>query len=581
MGNFILMPKLGMTMTDGKIIKWLKNIGDDVEKGDYVFEVETDKTSLEVDALYDGKLLKIFFDEGETAPINYPVGYIGAEGEEIPPLPEMENAPAAETETKAAPAAAAPKAAPKKEAKPKKKIDMSKFDYELLVIGAGPGGYVAAIRAAQLGAKVAIVECDEVGGTCLNRGCIPTKALYTSAKVFGKLKHCADYGLSVSGAGFDWKKIMERKDGIVKQLTTGVAGLLKKNGVTIIKGRAKITDANTVEVDLNGTKTKHSAGYIMIATGTQPISVLKNVDKAVKINTTDDILAMQTLPKSMVIVGGGVIGVEIANIMSSFDVDVTILELMPTIIPMVDAEISTMLKSKLVAKGVKILNEVTANTIKKDGKDNVLELSNGETIKCEYILEAVGRGVVSDAFADMKLSTSPRGFITVDESMCSSVDSIYAIGDVTGGYMLAHEASEQGIIAVETMFGEAPTGEMLIPSCIFTEPEISFVGKTEQQAKDAGIPAKSFKFPFAANGKALTLGESDGFVKVVVDERYGEILGVHIIGPEASSLIHEAVMAMNLEATAQSAGHVVHAHPTLSEALMEAFLGASTGAIHM
>lgn len=579
MGKIVKMPQFDMSMTEGTITQWYFKEGDFVDKGESLFEAETGKASNAED-YYDkpGILLKIFVPVGETVPIGAPLCFIGEEGEEIPAV-ETPAAAAPAAEKAAAPAAApsAPKAAPKKEVKAKAAVDTSAYDYDLVVIGAGPGGYVAAIKAAQLGARVAIVEKDTVGGTCLNRGCIPTKALYTSASQYGKMKNAAVYGLSAEGVSFDWAKIMERKDGIVKQLTGGVAALLKKNGVKLIQGEAKCKDGHTVEVGAE----KVTAGYILLATGTAPIHVLKNVDEGVNIMTTDELLSMTKLPESIVIVGGGVIGCEVANILSTFGVKVTILELMPTIVPMVDKEIAALLAKDLKAKGVNIINGVGTKAVKKAGDKAVFELDNGETIECEAILEAVGRRTVDTAFAELNLERTKKGAVVVDDVMCTSNESVYAIGDITGGYMLAHEASKQGEIAVNYLFGEYEEENVIIPSCIFTEPEIAFVGLTEEKAKEAGYQTKTFKFPFAANGKALTLSESEGFVKVVADATYGEILGVHIIGPEASSLIHEAVAAMNLEATAASAGNMVHAHPTLSEALMEAFLGVSTGAIHV
>lgn len=582
MGKIVNMPQFDMSMTEGTITRWYFQEGDFVDKGESLFEAETGKASNAED-YYDkpGKLLKIFVQEGETVPIGTPLCFIGEEGEDIPDV-SVPTASAAQPEkaSAAAPAASAP-AAPKpekKEVSARAKLDTSGYSYDLTVIGAGPGGYVAAIKAAQLGARVAVVEKDELGGTCLNRGCIPTKALYTSANQYNKMKNADIYGLCAEKVGFDWSKIMARKDSIVKQLTGGVGALLKKNGVTLYKGEAVCKDGHTVTV---GDETL-TTGYILLATGTTPLHVLQNVDSDVTILTTDELLSIEALPESLAIIGGGVIGCEIANIFASFGVSVTIIELMPTIVPMVDKEISSLLASSLQAKGVRIINGIGTKAVKKQGKLNALELENGETVECEMILEAVGRRTVDTAFAALDLERTPKGTVVVDDTMCTSNETVYAIGDITGGYMLAHEASKQGEIAVNYLFGNHQEEEKaIIPSCIFTEPEIAFVGMTEEKAKEAGYTVKTFKFPFAANGKALTLSESEGFVKVVVDAAYGEILGVHIIGPEASSLIHEAVAAMNLEATAAAAGNMVHAHPTLSEALMEAFLGASTGAIHI
>lgn len=572
MGNFIEMPKFDMSMTEGTITKWLVSEGDNIEEGQDIFEVETGKASNIGDSLYSGKLLKIYCAEGEAVPVFAKIAYVGKEGEEIPEIiadkaEVKEEVPATKKDIEKETAAAIEKSKPAAE----------NYDYECVVIGAGPGGYVAAIKAAQLGMKAAIIEKGEFGGTCLNRGCIPTKAFYASAKVYEDIKAAESFGLSVEGVSFDWTKILNRKEGIVKKLSGGVEMLLKKNGVAIIKGEGKITDGHTVSVGDKNITSK----YMIIATGSKPVSLLQNVDDDVKLLNTDDFLSMDVLPESMVIVGGGVIGVEIANILSAFDVKVTIIELMPRILPRADEEISDLLKEKLTAKGVEIINGAKILSIKKkDGKVSVA-LEDGKVIESDAILEAVGRTVDDRAFADLDIKRDKKGFIIVNKENLSSIDSIYAIGDATGGYMLAHEASKQGEVAVNSMLGIKDEKEIIIPACIFTKPEIAYVGMTEKEAKEAGYEVKVSKFPFAANGKALTIGETDGFVKVIADAKYGEILGVHIIGPEASNLIHEAVMAMSAEETVKSAAEMVHAHPTLAETLMEAFLGAASKAVHI
>lgn len=567
MGNFILMPKLGMTMTTGKIIKWLKNNGEKIEKGDFIFEVETDKTSLEVESLYGGVLLAKYYDEGCDVPCNSEIGYVGAAGEEIPALPvktaveqEPEEAPANMTEEKQLPASG------------------FQYEYDLAVVGAGPGGYVAALRAAQLGARVCLIERDELGGACLNRGCIPTKALYASAKRWKTICRADEFGFKVKGAAFDFAAIMENKNQIVRKLTGGVASLMKKNKIEVVRGIAKIEKEHEVIV----ADRKIRSRFILLATGGHPASVLKNAGDGVVIQNTDTLMELKSLPASAVIVGGGIIGCEIGCILNSFGVKITIVELLSTILPMVDRELSACLAENMAKNGIGILNGLTADGIEKKGGINSVQLSNGTILDCEMIIEAVGRKINKDAFESLGVQLTAKGFVETDDFMCTNLESIYAIGDITGKCQLAHAASEQGIAAAERMFGgRTEAEEQTIPSCIFTDIEIATVGLTEEQAKEKGYDIRTFKFPFAANGKALTLGENEGFVKVVCDSRFGEILGVHIIGPEASSLIHEAVMAVRLEATAEYAGTTVHAHPTLSEALMEAFLGCSRGALHM
>ena len=571
MGSFILMPKLGMTMTEGKIVKWLKNEGEKIEKGDDIFEVETDKTTLEVDAIYGGILLKKYFHEGDTVSCDTKIAYIGEAGEAVP---EIAGAESTASQSK-------PSHADSSETKSQSQplvSDDTKYDYDLAVIGGGPGGYVAAIRAAQLGAKTVLIEKDTVGGTCLNRGCIPTKALYTSAQQWRKLVNAEEYGFKVKGAELDFTAVMKRKDRIVQQLTDGVSGLLKKNKVDVIYGIGTMSKEHEVNV---GDK-KITCRYTILATGGKPACVLKNVDAGVEIYDTDKLMGLKELPKSVVIVGGGIIGCEIGCIMNAFGSKVTIVEMLPTILAMADTEISELLADHMNRNGIGILTSVTAEAVEKDGKAYSVKLSDGSAIECEMILEAVGRTVEDQAFEGLGLDRTAKGFVKVDSFMCTSLKSVYAIGDMTGIFQLAHAASEQGVTAVECMFGgRTEIEEKLVPSCIFTDLEIAYVGMTEKQAQAKGITPSVFKFPFAANGKALTMGESEGFVKVVYDERFGEILGVHIIGPEASTLIHEVSIAMRLESTAGYIGSTVHAHPTLSEAVMEAFLGCSKGAIHI
>lgn len=578
MGDFVLMPKLGMTMTQGKIVKWLKTQGEKVEKGDYIFEVETDKTTLEVDSLHTGRLIKRYYEEGDTVPCDAQVAYIGEEADEIPNIKPISVSGTEGAEEKINQPLKTDSSTKKLQVKPLAFEDDTKYDYDLAVIGGGPGGYVAALRAAQLGAKTVLIEKDTVGGTCLNRGCIPTKALYTSAKQFRHMKNASAFGLKVTGVEIDFAQVMKRKDRIVKQLTDGVAFLLKKSKVEVVKGTAKMDKEHEIKV---GDRTI-TCRFAILATGGKPYSVLRTIAKDIEIYNTDTLMGLNDLPKSMAIVGGGIIGCEIGCIMNSFGVDVTIIEKLPTIMPVIDSELTNCLTDHMIKNGVSIFTEVTVSALEYSGAQYRIRLTDGTNVKCDMILEAVGRKAQTQAFEALDVSISDEGFVQVDSFMCTNLPSVFAVGDINGISQLAHAASEQGITAVERMFGGlTETQEQAIASCVFTDLEIAYVGITEAQAKGKGLEPRTFKFPFASNGKALTLGQIEGFVKVVYDGRFGEILGVHIIGPEASSLIHEAVVGMRLEATAEYLGTTIHAHPTLSEALMEAFLGCSKGALHI
>lgn len=577
MGNFITMPKLGMTMSEGTITKWFVSEGDKIEKGEYIFETETDKTSLEVDSLYSGVMLKIYYDEGSTIPVNEPVAFIGEANEAIPELPPIEGVAAQSAGAVEAPQpaiiapAASSAAAPaiEKSIRPE-----GNFDYDLIVIGAGPGGYVAAIRAAQLGAKVAVAERGAVGGVCLNRGCIPTKAFYASAKHYRDIYRANEFGIRVSEVKLDWPAIHKRKDNIVKKLTSGVEALFKRSNIELIHGEAVVEKEHEVVNDGKA----HTTAYTLIATGTSPACIVKADEK---LPNTDDMLKLDALPDSLAIIGGGVIGCEMAGIFSAFGVKTTIIELAPRILPMVDDDIALTLASRMEKSGVNIVTGVTANNVTRNSGGYNINLSNGEVIIADMALEAVGRMPNNAGLENLNIKRNAKGYIEVDDMLRTSIKSIYAVGDINGISQLAHAASDQGVTAVEHMFdGRVSANNGPIPACIFAELEIAYVGLSEHEAKEKDLPYKISKFPYAANGKALTMGESEGFVKVIYDERWGEILGVHIIGEGASALIGEAVMAMRLEATAQAAGETIHAHPTLSETLMEAFLGASKGAVH-
>lgn len=565
MGKPVLMPKLGMTMESGKIIKWLVKEGDRINKGDPIVEVETDKVALEVESLVEGTVLKLYYDEDEVIAINQPIAFVGAPGEVAPDIQKI----TAEASAEAAPPAEEKTADYAHTNAGKEDLN---FDTDLVVIGGGPGGYVAAIRAAQLGARVILVEKAKVGGTCLNVGCIPTKAWVRNAEIWRYIKESEQMGISIKEANFDWNKIKERKDRIVAKLVGGVQALLQRNKVDLLKGVGKVIDRYTVAVKLaDGTMKQVKTKNIILATGTIPMKLNIETDPKVKIYDTDSIFDIEKLPESIVIIGGGVIGTEFASIFNSFGVKVTIIELLPSILSTVENEVLALIAQEFTKKGIDILTGVKVKGIKKVKDRCQVFLEDGINIETEAVLMAVGRKVENDAFRELGLKCNNKGYVETNDRMQTSIENIFAIGDITGIMQLAHVASAQGIVAAENIFGKGyPMKYEAIPSCIFTDPEIAYVGLTEKQVKDRGIPYKTAKFPFYANGRSLTLGNTEGFVKIIMDSRWHEILGVHIVGPDASSLIHEAVVAMKLEGTVDDIATTVHAHPTLAEAIMEA-----------
>ena len=572
------MPKLGMTMTEGQITKWLVQEGQQIEKGDLLFEVETDKTTLDVDSLYKGVIRKLYYEELTVIPVNAPVAFIGEESEEIPELAAMK--PGEITETTETAVSTTDTSSNIERSKPETttqtEIDKTaSYEYDLVVIGAGPGGYVTAIRAAQLGAKVAVIEKDLCGGTCLNRGCIPTKALYYKAKEWTLIKNAATHGFTTGETAFDWEKILAGKDGTVRQLVKGVGQLLSKNGVSLIKGSAVVKQPHIVSIG----DTTVTAQHIVLATGSRP---LKKIPAETALFDTDRILDLKQLPQKLVIIGGGVIGCEMAHIFSTFGVEVTIIEFMPRILPMTDAELAALLAKSLKANGVAIMTDTIVESVSGGAQGYCVHTATGGALDCDLVLEAIGRQPDHSAIEDLGIRLTSRGYIDVDANFASSIEGVYAIGDSNGKSQLAHSASHQGIQLAEHLFGGVKEcGEQPIPSCIFSSLEIATVGKTLEEAEKDGLDAREFKIPYMSNGKALAMNAKEGFVKVVADAKYGEILGVHIIGEQASALLHEAVMAMRGELTASEAGHMIHVHPTLNEMLMEAFLGVSSGAINV
>ncbi len=454
--------------------------------------------------------------------------------------------------------------------------------FDIVIVGGGPGGYVAAIKAGQLGYKVAVIERENVGGVCLNWGCIPTKTLLKSAKVFEQFKHAKDYGIDVKPDAFsaNFPDMIKRKDSVVRRLTGGVAALLKKNGATLIKGFGEVVDATHVKVGDEVLDTK----FIILATGASvimpPIPGLQEGFDAGFILTSKEILDLKTLPTSLVIVGGGVIGLEFATIFSSLGTKVTVIEKQPTILSSVDEEIRGLFFKKITKDGVQIITNASVTSF---GQGTVsYDLDGNKTeIKVDKVLMAVGMKPNTKSFASLNLTMEKAG-VQVNEHMQTSTQNVYAIGDVTGKFMLAHVASHAGLVAIDHIHGGHATMDYRsIPSGIYTFPEIAMVGLTEQDAKAQGIDYKVSTFPVMANGKAMGENEKDGLVKIIVSKPYNEIIGVHIMASAATEMITEATLAINLEATAEELVHTIHPHPTLAEMIMEAAHGIIDKPIHI
>jgi dihydrolipoamide dehydrogenase len=454
--------------------------------------------------------------------------------------------------------------------------------FDIVIVGGGPGGYVAAIKAGQLGYKVAVIERENVGGVCLNWGCIPTKTLLKSAKVFEQFKHAKDYGIDVKPDSFsaNFPDMVKRKDSVVRRLTGGVAALLKKNGATLIKGFGEVVDANHVKVGDDTIEAK----FIILATGASvimpPIPGLQEGFDAGFVLTSKEILDLKTLPSSLVIVGGGVIGLEFATIFSSLGTKVTVIEKQPTILSSVDEEIRGLFFKKITKDGVQIFTSATVTSI---GQGIVnYELDGKATeVKVDKVLMAVGMKPNIKSFASLNLAMEKAG-VQVNEHMQTTLNNVYAIGDVTGKFMLAHVASHAGLVAIDHIHGgDATMDYRAIPNGIYTFPEIAMVGLTEQDAKAQGIDYKVSTFPVMANGKAMGENEKDGLVKIIVSKPYNEIIGVHIMASAATEMITEATLAINLEATAEELVHTIHPHPTLAEMMMEAAHGIIDKPIHI
>ncbi len=462
------------------------------------------------------------------------------------------------------------------------------MNYDLIIIGSGPGGYVAAIRASQLGLKTAIVEKSELGGVCLNWGCIPTKALLKSAQVFEYIKHAKEYGINVGESTSDFAAVVKRSRGVADAMSKGISFLLKKNKIDVIQGFGKLVSGNKVEVtDSANAKTTYEAKHIILATGARSRELPNiNIDGK-KVIGYREAMTLAEQPKSMVVMGSGAIGSEFAYFYNSMGTKVTLVEYLPTILPIEDADVSREITKAFKKSGITVMTGASVESVDSSGKTCKVKIKTGdlvEEVECDVVLSAVG---IQTNLENLGLETvgvkTDKGKVLVDDFYATNIKGVYAIGDIVKGPALAHVASAEGIICVEKIAGHHP--EPLnygnIPGCTYTSPEVASVGMTEKAATDAGHELKIGKFPFTASGKASAAGAKEGFIKLIFDAKYGELLGAHMVGMNVTEMIAEIVVARKLETTGIEIIKSVHPHPTMSEAIMEAAAQAYGECIHL
>jgi len=473
---------------------------------------------------------------------------------------------------------------------------MADTSFDIIIIGSGPGGYVTAIRAAQLGFSTAIVERDYLGGICLNWGCIPTKALLRSAEIFHYMQHPKDYGLSAEKVTYDAAAVVKRSRAVSKRLNDGVGFLMRKNKVTVIWGEARIEAPGKVTVKASATEAPkgalgpgaYQAKHIIIATGARP-RVLPGLEPDKKLVWTYfEAMVPDRMPKSLLVVGSGAIGIEFASFYRTFGVDVTVVEILPQILPAEDAEIAAFARNQFEKQGIKILTSAKVTKLAKAADSVTATIDDGkggtQTLTVERVISAVGvTGNIENLGLEKLGVKTERGAIVIDALNRTSVPGIYAIGDVAGPPLLAHKAEHEGVICVEAIKGlkPHPMNKLMIPGCTYCAPQVASVGLTEQAAKDKKLDIRVGRFPFVGNGKAIALGEDQGLVKVIFDKKTGQLLGAHMVGAEVTELIQGYVVAMNLETTEEELMHTIFPHPTLSETMKESVLDAYGRVLNM
>jgi dihydrolipoamide dehydrogenase len=456
--------------------------------------------------------------------------------------------------------------------------------FDVVVVGTGPGGYVSAIRCAQLGLSVAAIEDDRPGGVCLNWGCIPTKALLRNAEVVHLIQHAGDFGVSVGEVKPDYAKAIQRSRGVADRMAKGVEFLFRKNKITLFPGTGTLKSKSTVEVKgAAGTETLEAKRAVILATGSQPKSLPGvTIDEKLVISSNGAV-RNEARPLSIIVIGAGAVGMEFADVYAAYGTQVTVLEALPRVLPVEDEDASTLLTRLFSRRGITVKTGVKVSSVKPGGPGAIVETDGGR-VEAEQVLMAVGRGARTAGIGLEAAGIAlERGYVKVSATMETSVKGVYAIGDMAGAPLLAHKAMAEGVVAAEAIAGQhpRPIDYNNVPSCTYCRPQVASLGATEAKAKEKGREVQVGKFPFTASGKAVALGETDGFVKVVADKATGEILGVHIVGPEATEIIHEFAVGRTLEATLEEIMHTIHAHPTLSEAAFEATLAALGQAIHI
>lgn len=556
MAKLLTLPKLSVVMKEGKIINWYFNEGDKIKKGDVLYDVEAGKMGGSAESEDEGTILKILANIGDKLKCGEPVAIIGELGESFEELIPVK----AEATEEAA-----------------KKTTVA-------VIGGGPGGYVAAIRAAQLGAEVTLIEKQHIGGTCLNEGCIPTKALLHSAEVLEEAKKGAGIGV-IAEPKLDFVKVMENKNAVVNRLVNGVKGLLSNNDIKVIDGEASFKDKTTLVIKTADGEQEFKADKYIIAAGSVPAVVpIEGINSPQCIDSTAA-LSLDRVPKSMAVIGGGVIGIEMATAYSAFGTKITIIEMLPRLVMNMDEDMVKLAEKSLIKNNADILTSTKVVSIEDKGETAVVNVEKDgvkSTVEAEKVLVCIGRKPATAALnLDSAGIENERGAIKVNDAMETNIRNIYAIGDCTGGIMLAHVASAQGETAAENAMGHDSTfSAKTNPACVYTQPEMASVGYDEEKAKKAGIAYTVGYFNLGGNGKSIIMNGGEGFVKIIAHSRSKKILGMQMVGPRATDLIAEGALAISMNAGIEDIIKTIHAHPTVGEAVREAALSADGRAIH-